>query len=151
MFGFIIGTACLVGFIAVYRRGAHGQGLFGVPRWLFRKLDTSPAQERVVRNAMASVKGEVRQFARDGKDARRELADILRADDFDSARVKHWFETREQDFSKVRESFVSALGEVYDVLDDHQRSTLASLVEKAPLRGAACRSRGPYRSHGEQS
>jgi hypothetical protein len=51
MFGFIVGTACLIGFIAVYKRGGHRRFSGFAPRWLFRKLDTSPAQERIVRNA----------------------------------------------------------------------------------------------------
>ena len=145
MFGFIIGTACLVGFIAVYKHGRH-RGFAGfAPRWLFRKLDTSPAQERIVRNAIDAVRQDAERFRKDGKGSRQELADLLRAPDYDSERVRNWFVAREQEFQKVRDSVVGALGDVYEVLDDEQREKLAKLVERAQGH-RACRHGGAYRS-----
>lgn len=151
MFGFIIGTACLVGFIVVYKHGRrHGLRGFG-PRWFFRKLDTSPAQERIVRNAFDAVRADAQRFARESREARRELADLLRAPDYDRERVRDWFATREQDFQRVRESVVGALGDVYDVLDDQQREKLAKMIEKAPYGRRAYHHGGPYRSEGVEA
>jgi len=58
--------------------------------------------------------------------------------------VNDWFVAREHEFEKVRETAVSALAEVHEILDDRQREVLAKLVEK----GAYFRRchRGPYRS-----
>jgi len=150
MFGFIVGTACLIGFIVVYKRGRH-HGFRGfAPRWLFRKLDTSPAQERILRNALDAVRADASRFARDSRAARKELADILRAPDYDRERVRDWFTQREEDFHHVRDSVVGALGDVYEVLDDQQREKLAKLLEKAHgHRG--WRHGGPYRSSGAEA
>lgn len=144
MFGFIVGTACLVGFIFVWK-GECGQRFRSRWHWILRKLDTSPAQERVVRNAFASVKQGARTFAHEGKFARRELADLLRAADFDERRVSDWFATREEELKKLRESAVQALGEVHEVLDDQQREQLATLIERSSYWPRAWRGHGPYR------
>lgn len=145
MFGFIIGTACLIGFISVWRHGSHrhfGRSLY----WrFFRKLDTSPGQERIVRNAFESIKDQAREFVQGGKSARKELAELMRQPDFDNERVNDWFSAREQEFRKVRQSAVDALSEVHEVLDDRQRQSLAKLIEQGGHWHRALRHRGPYR------
>jgi Spy/CpxP family protein refolding chaperone len=148
MLGFIIGTICLVAFIGVYKRGYYHRR---VSHWWFlRKLDTSPAQERVIRNAFGSVRQLIRNFANDSHGSRRELAELLRASDFDRQGVSDWFAGREAELKQLRETTVEALGEVYEVLDDQQRETLARLVERGRL-GSACSGRPPYRSHAAEA
>lgn len=142
MFGFIIGTACLIGFIGVWR--GHHRFHRSVHRWLLHKLDASPGQERILRNAFESIRTQAVDFVEGGKASRRELADLLRESTFDNQRVSEWFVAREHEFEKVRDSAVSALAEVHEVLDDRQRESLAKLIE----RGAYFRNchHGPYRS-----
>lgn len=149
MFGFLMGTLCLIGFVSVYKRGRHGGFVWTRPWWLFRKLDTSPAQERVIRSAMASVRNDAKRFAEESKSSRSELGEVLRAPDFDAERVREWFATRELELGRVRETLVGALGEVHEVLDDQQRDKLARLIE----RGLWSRpfNRGPYRSHSPEA
>ncbi len=144
MLGFIVGTVCLIAFIGVYKRGFHHHGL---SHWRFlRKLDTSPAQERVIRNAFGSVFRELKAFATDSHASRRQLADLLRAPDFDRQGVSDWFADREAELRSLRDRAVDALAEMHEVLDDEQRETLAKMVERGRLR-SSCRGRGPYRSH----
>ncbi len=151
MFGFILGTACLIGFISVWRHGPrHRFGRSG-PWWLLRKLDTSPAQERVIRNAVNSIKEEARGFARGGKSSRRELAQLLRAPDYDKDRVRDWFTARERELGQVTETALGALAEVHEVLDDQQRDKLAALVERGPRFGRGFRSHGPYRDSASET
>ena len=144
MFGFIIGTACLVGFIGVWRAGGHHRFHRSMHRWLLHKLDASPGQERILRNAFDSIRTAAIDFVEGGKSSRRELAELLRESNFDNQRVNDWFVAREHEFQKVRESAVRALAEAHEVLDDRQRESLAKLIE----RGAYFRSchHGPYRS-----
>ena len=144
MFGFILGTACLIGFVGVWRAGSHHRFGHSMHRWLFHKLDPSPGQERILRNAFDSVRTRARDFAEGGQSSRRELAELLREPNFDNQRVNDWFVAREHEFEKVRETAVAALAEVHEVLDDRQRDSLAKLVE----RGAYFRRchHGPYRS-----
>jgi uncharacterized membrane protein len=131
MFGFILGTACLVAFILVYKRGMRSHH-FGrsTRRWLFHRLDTSPAQERVVRNAMLNVKQRFNEVTKDQAETRRQLADMLRRGSLDNEEVRRWFADREHELSQVREAAVDAFGEVYDALDDQQREQLAKWIEK---------------------
>lgn len=149
MLGFIIGTACLIGFIGVWRAGHHQRFHRSLHRWLLHKLDASPGQERILRNAFESIRTSAIDFAEGGKTSRRELAELLREPNFDNQRVNAWFVAREHEFEKVRESAVSALAEVHEVLDDRQRESLAKLIE----RGAYFRSchHGPYRSRATEA
>jgi uncharacterized membrane protein len=151
MFGFIIGTLCLLGFIGVYKHGRRRRFAGLAPWRLFQKLDTSPAQERVVRNALDSVKGSAKSFADSGQRSRGELADLLRSPDFDTQRVSAWFMAREQELTRVRETAVAALGEIYEVLDDQQRAKLAHLIERGSFWPRACRNHGPYRSQTQEA
>ena len=148
MLGFIIGSVCLIAFIGVYKRRHYHHRIS--PWWLLRKLDTSPAQERVIRNAFGSVVREARAFASDSQGSRRDLATMLRASDFDRQRVSEWFADREAELKDLREAAIEALGEVYEVLDDQQRETLARLVERGRL-SSACGGRTPYRSHAAEA
>lgn len=144
MLGFIIGTACLIGFIGVWRGGHHHRFHRSLHRWLLHKLDASPGQERILRNAFDSIRTSAIDFVEGGKASRRELAELFREPNFDSNRVNDWFVAREHEFMKVRESAVSALAEAHEVLDDRQRETLAKLIERgAYFRGCH---HGPYRS-----
>ncbi|HEU5073796.1 MAG TPA: periplasmic heavy metal sensor [Polyangiaceae bacterium] len=149
MLGFIIGTACLVGFIGVWRAGHHRHLHRSLHRWLLHKLDASPGQERILRNAFESIRSSVMEFAEGGKTSRRELAELLREPAFDHQRVNDWFVAREHEFAKVRQSAVSALAEAHEVLDDRQRESLAKLIERgAYFRGCH---HGPYRSRATEA
>lgn len=149
MLGFIIGTACLIGFIGVWRAGHHHRFRRSLHRWLLHKLDASPGQERILRNAFESIRSAAVDFAEGGQTSRRELAQLLRESEFDNERVNDWFVEREHEFEKVRESAVRALAEVHEVLDDRQRESLAKLIE----RGAYSRHchHGPYRSRATEA
>lgn len=149
MLGFIIGTACLIGFIGVWRAGHHHRFHRSLHRWLLHKLDASPGQERILRNAFESIRSSAVDFAEGGQTSRRELAQLLREPNFDNQGVNDWFVAREHEFEKVRESAVRALAEVHEVLDDRQREALAKLIE----RGAYFRhcQHGPYRSRATEA
>jgi len=147
MFGFIVGTVCLVAFVAVYKGGRRHRFGWSGRRWLFGKLDTSAAQEKVLRDALLSVKERVRSVTQNQATMRRELADLLRAPSFDGEEVSRWFMARERELGEVRETAVGALAEVHEVLDDQQRKTLAGIIEK----GGCWRTRQHGPSHHYQA
>jgi uncharacterized membrane protein len=150
MFGFIVGTLCLIGFISVYKhRHLRSFGGFGARRML-RKLDASPGQERIIRNALASVKQSAGSFRAQARTSSRALADLLRSPDVDTERLTDWFKDREQEFGDVRSSVVEALRDIHEVLDDHQRETLARCVERAPGWRSSWHKSGPYRSRSQE-
>jgi Spy/CpxP family protein refolding chaperone len=149
MLGFIIGTACLVGFVGVWRAGHHHRFHRSLHRWLLHKLDASPGQERILRNAFESIRASAIDFLEGGKASRRELAELLREPNFDSERVNAWFMAREHEFEKVRAAAVGALSEAHEVLDDRQRESLAKLIERGAY-FSRCH-HGPYRGRAAEA
>jgi hypothetical protein len=173
MFGFILGTACLVGLIWVIKggrrfgRGGHcgsgrswqrhdswhdeahgghpgrwGFGRRAVMRWLFERLDTTPGQERVIRDAVENFVDSAIGARREVESSRADLARAMRAESFDAESMGEAFGKHDNVLSDLRKSAVEQLAKVHEVLDDKQRARLAELIEQ----GSARRWQGPYRS-----
>ena len=113
MFGFFIGTACLVGFAALARRGRrhhfyghggchHGHrgrgGRFFIHRILGR-LDTTPGQEKVIREAIADLKDEAWSLRSEIRGTRSELAQAIRAPELDKALIDRCLDCFHQFFA----------------------------------------------------
>ncbi len=96
MFGFVLGTACLIGLVWVVRgprrlgsrygwdsRRARDEGErrgFGgraFVRWLFERLDTTPGQERVIRAAVDDLMDSAHAARRDLDDSPELLSDYF--------------------------------------------------------------------------
>src|SRR5688572_7868053 len=104
MLGIIIGTLCLVGFIAVWRRrfsrgycyryghafgsGRHfGRRHFGLYR-LFEELDTSPGQEKAIRGAVAELRSALGSLRPSLNEARSGVAQAIASEGFDGSAVE---------------------------------------------------------------
>jgi hypothetical protein len=191
MFGFIIGTVCLVALIATIRRArwgyygygggcghrgwgghhrhgggwggggggwggppwarggwddhgpdfgqrdqGHGRGFGGrmgfVMRFLSERLDASPAQEKVIAQAVDEMREAIGK-ARDGfKASRGDVANAVRSDNFDVTHVGALFSKHDDAIDGVRKAFVSAMQKVHDALDERQRKILADIIEAGP-------------------
>jgi hypothetical protein len=165
MFGFLFGTACLVGLFWVFKRGHHG-GACGygygrrhhgrwhgdgswagersswMLRWIYERLDTTPGQEKVIRSAVEEVMDKAREAKQTIKDSRGDVARAFRADDFNAEILGDVFSRHDGALDELRKTAVGALAKVHDVLDERQRARLAELLESMPGR----RWGGPYRS-----
>jgi len=155
MLGFFIGTACLVGLAAVARGhhrhhhggwyGGHHHGFgyrgFG-PRFFLRRvlmrLDTTPGQEKVIREAIHDLQDEAYTVRRDVRGTRRELADALRAPELDKALLDRVFAKHDEVIEKLRASFVNSADRVHATLDEQQRKRLADMIEGGPWGLAGC-------------
>jgi hypothetical protein len=172
MFGFILGTACLIGLFWVLKGGRrfgrgghscgrrwHGQdswhdsahegrsgrwgfGRRAVMRWLFEKLDTTPGQERVIRDAVENFIDQAMGARREVESSRADVARAMRGESFDAESMGEAFGKHDNAMSDVRKAAVESLAKVHEVLDDRQRARLAELIEQ----GFARRWQGPYRS-----
>ena len=154
MFGFFVGTACLIGLVAVARRGhryhhhfGHGghHGGFGRRfggRFFFHRildrLDTTPGQEKVIREAMHDFKEEAWTLRREVRGTRTELADALRAAELDKALIDRVFSKHDEAIEKLRASLVNTADKVHGTLDERQRKQLADMVEAGPWGYAGC-------------
>jgi hypothetical protein len=165
MIGFFIGTVCLLGLIAVVRRGrrwggacghgawrgGHGYGGFGGhrggPRFflrrLFAELGTSPSQEKVIVSAVEELQGTLSAMRGELGATRANLADALRAPSFSAESMGDIFSRHDDALRKAREAVTGALARVHDVLDESQRTTLAAFIERGLRRGGWG---GPYRT-----
>ena len=162
MFGFVLGTACLIGLVWVVRgprrlgsrygwdsRRARDEGErrgFGgraFVRWLFERLDTTPGQERVIRAAVDDLMDGAHAARRDLDDSRKDVARALRADSFDAEAMGEAFSKHDSALGALRRTAVQSLARIHEALDERQRQRLAELIESG--RGRSWH--GPYRSH----
>ena len=155
MFGFLFGTACLLGLTATVARGRHdshhcrgersrgfrsGRGRFILNRLLDR-LDTTPGQEKVIREAVDTTMDEVHRARSEFRGTRGDFAQAVRAETLDRGAVDGIFERHDQVIDRVRQSTLDSFGKVHETLDERQRKILADLIESGPF----ARGFGPFR------
>lgn len=155
MLGFFIGTACLVGLAAVARRrhrhhhaggygclhDGHGRRRFGARFFLRRmlsRLDTTPGQEKVIREALHDLQDEAAGLRREVGATRSEIADALRAPELDKALLDRVFAKHDEVIEKLRASVVASADRVHSTLDEQQRQRLADMIEGGPWGLSSC-------------
>ena len=148
MFGFFFGTACLIGFAYMFRRGRHHGPHWGARRYgmrrLFSRLRTTPEQEATLSGVIDDLFDRAAELRRDADRARADAAAALRSDAFDRSAFEAALSEVVTSLEQFKLDVVDAFGRVYEALDERQRSTLASVLEKGH-RGH-WRDHGPYRT-----
>ena len=137
MFGFFVGTACLVGLFAVLRQRRHGFGYdrncghhrFRPLSRVLERLDATPAQEKEIRNALDQLREEARTAQRDFRGSGQDLARVIREPELTAGAFDAIFEKDDQVLARLRDAAVRALHQVHATLDARQRDLLASFVE----------------------
>jgi hypothetical protein len=122
--------------------GAHGfEGLsagFGRRRGLlsglFRRLDTTPGQEKVIRELFEQLGGSLGDARAEFMAARRQLAVALEGD-LDGAALEAAFTRNGELFSKLSTELKAALRSLHETLDRDQRKLLAELLSVGLGRG----------------
>ncbi|MGF1469753.1 MAG: Spy/CpxP family protein refolding chaperone [Sandaracinaceae bacterium] len=163
MFGLFIGVASLVGLMWVLKGGRRGWGpgcgpprhhhhhrwgrrgrghgpgglLFGLGGpWLAyvrRRLETTPSQDRAIREAVREFTDELRGLRREVRAYREDVATSVRGDTLDETVLGELFGRQDDRIREVRKAFVGMLGRIHAVLDDEQRRRLGAMIEGAPL------------------
>jgi hypothetical protein len=142
MFGFVIGTVCLFLLIGVLRR-RHGYGGwrdhragrrgFG-PRaflWrLLRRIDATPAQEKVFRDEAAALLDSANGLRGELKASGRDLAVALRDETLDRQKLESVYRKQDEILASLRVRLSDSLGRVHSTLDARQRNELADLLER---------------------
>jgi Spy/CpxP family protein refolding chaperone len=119
------------GFGPPWGRGGWGRGGFGrdfVLRGLFSRLETTPGQEKVIREAFEKVRDTMRETRTEWRDTG-DLSSLLRGDTFDRTAAEGLSGKADASFAKLRVVIVEALAQIHETLDDRQRRVLADLVE----------------------
>jgi Spy/CpxP family protein refolding chaperone len=156
MFGFLFGAACLLGLTATVARGHHGHRHcgggyrsrgFGRGRGryflnhLLDRLDTTPGQERVIRDAVDTLLDQFHDARRDFRGSRSDVAQFIRAEAFDRANFESVFDRHDAVIDRARQSALDAFARIHETLDERQRKILADIVESGPFG----RGFGPFR------
>ncbi|MBI5532487.1 MAG: periplasmic heavy metal sensor [Deltaproteobacteria bacterium] len=167
MFGFVLGTACLLGLIHVIRKGHHGHGCCGGGAWggwhghihgrcgfgprtmlrgLFVRLDTTPGQEKVIVSAVEELMQTGRQVHKEARSAREALAEAMRQPAMDASTLTAARSRLQSAFDTMSQAAERALSTVHEALDDRQRRTLADMIEEGHTWGGPWGGH-PYRCH----
>jgi len=140
MFGFVFGTLCLGGFIAlaVHRRRAwrrfHGPfGAGNVLHGVLGRLETTPGQEKVIRQAVDTLKEKAWQARSILRESRKGVSQAVGSPMFDEGALRKSFEEQGATLRDVQEGFAECAAKVHEVLDDKQRKVLADMLEAGPM------------------
>lgn len=126
--------------------GARGGGGFWL-RGLFERLDTTPGQEKVIKQAVDEVMAATSAARGELEATRRDVAAALRGGIVDETQMGELFARHDEKLREVRKAFVGALAKVNDALDEDQRKKLADLLERGlgGRFGGFAGGGGPYR------
>jgi hypothetical protein len=157
MFGFVFGALCLLGLIVMIKRsrwrrgyaGCHGRdhrGHHGGGFWLrglFERLDTTPGQEKVIREEVENFKDKLAGMRGEWTATGGDVGRAMRSESFDETILGDLFSRHDDKLRELRKEMVGALARIHDALDEKQRARFAEMLE----RGSNFRSwGGPYRS-----
>jgi Spy/CpxP family protein refolding chaperone len=157
MFGFFIGTVCLIALVSTLRHqygfagggacgyGSRGFGRFGGPPWaarqgrsrwflrrVFEQLDATPGQEKVIVKHVDSWLEHASTGRRELTDVRRQVAQALRGESLDEASLQAALEKVDDLLAKSKLELTQALTEIHASLDPEQRRDLADLLSYGP-------------------
>ncbi|APR86976.1 RNA-binding region RNP-1 (RNA recognition motif) [Minicystis rosea] len=99
---------------------------------LFRRLATTPGQEKVIREAIDEVRAAAREARGEARASRADLAKAMRSPAIDEVLFGEMFARHDVAMESLRKATIGALAKVHDALDEKQRAELASLIESGP-------------------
>jgi hypothetical protein len=114
-------------------RWGGGQGWGGQSFWLrglFGRLDTTPGQEKVIRQAAQEIFAAGAPLKSELEDTRRDIARAVRTGTVDAVAMGELFARHDEKLREARQAFVGALAKVSEALDEDQRKRLADLIDR---------------------
>jgi uncharacterized membrane protein len=99
---------------------------------LFRRLETTPGQEKVILSAIDEVREAARKARGEARSSRKDVASAMRAPAFDEVLFGEMFGRHDTEMTELRKAVVGAFAKVHDALDEKQRARLADLIENGP-------------------
>lgn len=106
------------------------------PWWLrgvFLRLDTSPGQEKVIREVLGEMRDEGRSLREELRKARVDVATVLRSDSVDATAMGEAFGRHDDALDRMRKGLVGALAKLHEALDERQRRLLAQWLESGRM------------------
>ena len=106
--------------------GGFGEGF--MMRGLFQRLETTPGQEKVIKDAFQKVRETFKEARAEWQD-KSEIVSLLRGETFDRTAAEGLSGKADASFAKARVVIVEALAQIHEALDDRQRRILADFIE----------------------
>jgi hypothetical protein len=140
MFGFVFGTACLVGlaFVVGHGRRRHWGRHFGGPfgrgalYGALERLETTPGQEKIFTQAVSDFKETAWRSRATLERGRKAAARAVAGETFDESALREAFLEQDAAIAEIREALVDAGRRVHETLDERQRKILGELIESGP-------------------
>jgi hypothetical protein len=124
--------------------GGFGRGGF-VLRALSERLDATPAQEKVIAEALREVREAFMKHRGELRGSRGDVAKAVRAESFDEVLFGELFARHDAAIEELRKTVMGALAKVHASLEPGQRDELARIIESGPF---GFRGRGPRGRYG---
>lgn len=137
MLGFIFGTVCLIGLVKVLRgghgwharRGGRGFGGRRLLRSMFGRLDTTPGQEKAIVGALDQLRENKKSVREELSQTRADVARAVRGGFVDDSSLEETFARHDRLLAQLRVSFVEAVKQITEALDERQRKQVADMLE----------------------
>jgi hypothetical protein len=108
---------------------------------LMDRLDTTPGQEKVIREAFDGLMDDLHDARGELRGTRADIAQAIRAESLDRGAIEGVFERHDVVIDRVRQNALEAFSKVHETLDQRQRKILAEMIESGPFG----RGFGPFR------
>jgi Spy/CpxP family protein refolding chaperone len=144
MFGFLVGTVCLIALVKVVRGGGRwGHHAGGRRRWamryVFEKLGTTPGQERVIEEVADDLERKGRAMREELNTLRADIARSMRGEAFDTAQAREAMDRQQTLIDELRNAAIAGMQKIHEALDPEQRKRVGDLLEFGPSRfGGGC-------------
>lgn len=135
-------------------RGGEGGGPFGRHggigrsmwlRALFRRLDTTPGQEREIRSALEELALLVKDAGSQARRSTGNLAEAVRGEAFDDTAFEKTSARIDASVAQMKDAMRSALARIHAALDERQRGRFAAVLAYG-FRGSYGRDLGPEKA-----
>lgn len=139
MFGFLVGTVCLIALVKVVRGGGRwGHHAGGRRRWamryVFERLGTTPGQERVIEEVVDEVERKGRAVKEELSKLRADVAKAMRGEQFDTAQAREAMDRQQTLIDELRAAAIAGMQKIHEALDPEQRKRVGDLLEFGPSR-----------------
>ena len=112
-----------------------GRGMPFYLRFLSSRLEATPGQERAIADAVRQFRADVEPLTGEAAKTRADLAAAMRKSSFDEVVLGELFARHDEVLDKGRRAVVGLGARLHDALDERQRDTLATLIERGPRFG----------------
>jgi len=100
---------------------------------LMDRLDTTPAQEKVIREAFDGLMEQLHDARGEFRGTRAAIAEAIRGERLDRGGIEGVFERHDVVIDRVRQNALDAFDKVHETLDERQRKILADMIEAGPF------------------